>query len=77
MGKSIRDIIREKGLKPHKYIILMIVMWFGFEVIGGILGTVLFGGGIVVYLLALAGAALGGYLSYNIAKKRDPSRSRN
>uniref|UniRef100_UPI00404B08CC hypothetical protein n=1 Tax=Fulvivirga sp. TaxID=1931237 RepID=UPI00404B08CC len=77
LGKSIQNIIREKGFKPLKYILIMILMWFGLEFIGGILGVILFGEGLIAYPFALAGAALGGYLSYQIALNASPSETIN
>ena len=67
LGKSISKIIRAKGLKPLKYILLMVFLWITFEFVGLVIGTLLFGEGIGAYLMALPGAALGGYLSYRIA----------
>lgn len=68
LGKSISGIIRDKGRKPFKYVLLMILMWVGFEFLGAFIGAMIFGEGLIVYPFALGGAALGGYLSYNIAK---------
>jgi len=73
LGKSIKVTVEEKGLKPLKYILLLIAMWIGFEILGGILGALLFGNGLGIYIFALLGAAFGGYLSYNIAKNANPS----
>lgn len=68
LGKSISKIVKEKGLNPTKYVIIMVVMWIGFEILGSLIGAILYGEGMVVYLFALSGAAIGGFLSYQLAK---------
>lgn len=68
LGKAIKKMVQAKGLKATKYILLMIFFWLSFEFLGMVLGIVIFGEGLAAYLLALPGAALGGYLSYTIAK---------
>ena len=60
--------MKSKGIKSLKYVLLMIFMWLGFEFIGVIIGTILVGGGLAAYPFGIAGAVLGAYLSYNIAK---------
>ncbi|MDW3194983.1 MAG: hypothetical protein R8G66_21605 [Cytophagales bacterium] len=72
LGKSISKIIREKGRKPLLFVLLMVVMWLSFEVIGAVIGVILLGEGIGAYLFAIFGAALGGFLSYIIAKNASP-----
>lgn len=68
LGKWIKNSVNAKGLKATKYILLMIFFWISFEFLGMVLGIIIFGEGLQAYLLALPGAALGGYLSYTIAK---------
>jgi membrane associated rhomboid family serine protease len=68
LASSIKKIVIEKGLKPWKYIILMVVLWILFEFTGGIVGVIFFGEGLAAYPGALFGAALGGLLGYIIAK---------
>lgn len=68
LGKTIANMVREKGHKPFKFILLMIVLWLGFEFCGSIVGTLIFKESLLVYLFALAGAAVGAFLSYAIAK---------
>ncbi|WP_020529150.1 hypothetical protein [Flexithrix dorotheae] len=68
LGKHISKIVRAKGLKPTKYVIIMVVLWIGLEIIGSICGTLLIGEGLAAYPFALAGAALGGFIAYSIAK---------
>lgn len=72
LGKTISSVVREKGLKPIKYVLIMLVLWIGLEFIGAILGLIFLGGGLKSYPFALLGAILGGYLSYNIAKNAKP-----
>jgi small-conductance mechanosensitive channel len=72
VSRTIRAIALEKGLKPSKYIIILIALWIGFEMLGGILGALLFGPGLESYLIAIVGAGVGGYLGYNIAQKAEP-----
>ena len=72
LGKSISKMTREKGLKPLKYVLLMIAMWIGFEIGGAMIGAILYGESPLVYLFALLGAAFGGFLSYQIAKSVRP-----
>ncbi|MEN8250106.1 MAG: hypothetical protein ABFS32_14330 [Bacteroidota bacterium] len=74
LGKTIRGIISEKGLKPWKYILLMVVLWLGFEIIGFIIAGLILGESLISYLFAIAGAALGGYLSYRIALNAEPAQ---
>ena len=64
-----------KGQKPTKYRVLTLVLWFGLEIMGTIAGAVgimaLYPGAdplIGSYLFGISGAALGGILSYQIAK---------
>jgi uncharacterized protein YcfJ len=73
VSKTIREIALSKRLKPAKYIIIMIVLWLGFELLGGIIGAIIFGAGLESYLIAIVGAGIGGYLGYNIAQKAEPN----
>ena len=69
LGKAIKKIVQAKGFSATKYILLMVFFWISFEFLGLFLGMVVFGDRLVpIYLLALLGAVLGGYLSYHIAK---------
>lgn len=72
LGKTIRNIVREKGLKPTSFIINMILMWIGFEIMGIYIGFSLFHNPFGAYLCAMAGAALGGYFSYKMAVNAEP-----
>jgi len=68
LGRTIKKIALEKGLKPTKYILLMVFFWLSFEFLGMVIGFIIFGDGLIPYLLALPAAALGGYFSYTIVK---------
>ncbi len=68
LGKAIKKIVEAKGFSATKYILLMVFFWISFEFLGFVLGIIIFGEGLSAYLMALPGAAAGGYLSYNIAK---------
>ncbi len=68
VGKAIKNMVLAKGLKATKYILLMVFFWLSFEFLGLMLGIIIFGNEFTAYLLAIPGAALGGYLGYNIAK---------
>lgn len=72
LGNVIQKIALKKGLKQYKYILLMVVLWFSFEIIGAWVGIVFFGIGFTFYFTGLLGAALGGLLSYLIAKNAKP-----
>lgn len=69
LGSKISKIIKGKGLKPFKYVLLLIVLWILFEFLGIIVATIFLGEGLITYPFGIAGAALGAYLSLTIAKK--------
>jgi len=73
VSKTIREIALDKGLKPAKYILILIALWIGFEFLGGMIGAILFGPGLESYLVAIVGAVVGGYLGYTIAQKAEPA----
>jgi hypothetical protein len=58
-------IAKKKGHKPGKYKFLTVLLWFGGEILGAVVGVLLAGeeGGGPVYLLALLGAVGGAGLS--------------
>lgn len=65
-------IAEKKGKKPGLYKLLTVLLWFGGEVFGAILGAVIAGGGDAmgaVYLFALVGALVGAGLSRLIVNK--------
>lgn len=64
-----------KGQKPTKYHVLTLVLWFGLEILGTMGGVIVFGSMnpntdplMYGYMFGILGAALGGILSYIIAK---------
>lgn len=75
LGKSISKIAREKGLKPWRYVVIMLTLLFGLEIAGAMTGVILYGESPLVYLFAILGAALGGFLSYQIVKFANPASS--
>ncbi|WP_157503040.1 hypothetical protein [Mangrovimonas xylaniphaga] len=75
LSKSIKTMVLEKGLKPTKYIVTMIVLWILFEFLFAIIGAIIFGEGLMIYLFCMLGAALGGYTGYSIAKNAKPNGS--
>jgi len=59
-------IAEKKGQKPGRYKFLTVLLWFGGEILGAILGAIVDGGGDgmgAVYLFALVGAVVGAGLS--------------
>lgn len=72
LGRTIRNIALEKGLKPLRYILTMIFLWIGCEMMGAAIGLSLFGNMFAAYVCALAGAVLGGYLSYQRVVNAQP-----
>ncbi|UII31765.1 hypothetical protein LVD17_26100 [Fulvivirga ulvae] len=75
LGKSISAIARKKGLKPGRYIVIMLVLLLGMEVAGAAIGVILYGDGPLIYVFALTGAALGGFLSYQAVRFVSPVSS--
>ena len=73
LGRKIREIVTEKGLKPRKYILIAVGLWFGLEISGIIVGFTFFGEGFAPYLLGLGGAVTGGIISYRIANNAEPA----
>ncbi|UII29280.1 hypothetical protein LVD15_12880 [Fulvivirga maritima] len=67
------EIVKNKGLKPTKYIIFTVVLWILFEVLGMFLGMIVVQNSAAGYIFALLGAALGGFIAYQIAKNAAPA----
>jgi hypothetical protein len=74
LGRNIKKIVEAKGLKPTRYILIMVALWVGLEFTGALIGTLMFGDGGMVYLFAIIGAIIGAYLSYTIANNAVPAR---
>ena len=70
LGSRIKKMVKAKGLKPTKYILILVGLWFGFEISGAVIGFLLFGEDELIYtlLFAFGGAGIGGYLAYRIAQ---------
>jgi hypothetical protein len=72
LTRKVGDIAREKGRKAGWFKLMTVVLWFGCEIGGGIVGAIVaeLAGWpeAVIYLLALLGAAVGAGLSILIVK---------
>jgi hypothetical protein len=66
-SRKIAEIAAGKGHNKTRHRIMAIVLWFGGEITGGIIGYLL-GSGIAVYLFAIIGAICGAIASYAIVK---------
>lgn len=68
-----------KGRKSGGYKALVVVLWFGGEIAGFILGTAMAGGDpsarLLPYFVALAGAVVGASIAYTIANNVAPEAS--
>lgn len=80
LAKRIGAIVTEKGRKKGGYQLLLVVLWFGGEIFGGIVGGVLAAfvaesegsGQLLAYGFALAGAIVGAVIAFQIAKHLEP-----
>ncbi|MEW6129679.1 MAG: hypothetical protein AB1757_21745 [Acidobacteriota bacterium] len=69
LTRKIGEICESKGRKATGYKILTVVLWFGGEIVGAIIGAILAGGeGVMVYVMALIGAAIGASIAFLLAK---------
>jgi hypothetical protein len=66
LSRQIGNIAREKGHSVGLYKFLTVVFWIFFEVLGAIVGILILGEGLGMYLFALIGAVLGYGLLYLI-----------
>ncbi len=71
---QIARIVKEKGYSKAKYIFLTIIVWFVFQVIGAIIGYIIFKDYILTYILSFAFSFLSYHLIYsystNLKSKR-------
>jgi len=71
LTKQIGKIVEQKGYKSGSYKALTVILWFGGEILGAIVGVFMAGGDestqCLIYLVALAGAAVGAGIAYSIA----------
>jgi hypothetical protein len=87
LSRKISTMMRNKGRNPVGYIILFVVLWFGFEILGGIVGAMVslrnnprafeHGIDLMSYLVGLAGAAIGGTAGFFIAYTTPPIQTQN
>ncbi len=78
---SIGRIVEKKGRRSGWYKLLLILFWFGGEVVGGICGAIMVAvangtddaGMGAAYLCALLGAVLGAFIAFTIAKGVPPA----
>jgi hypothetical protein len=79
ISKKIAAMLKEKGRSAAGYVILFVVMWFGGEIVGAVIGAIVTiaadpnpnamnaGFPWMAYVMALVGAAIGGGIGYAIA----------
>ena len=81
MCRNIGQIVRRNGVNATGYQFTLVGLWFGGEILGGIIG---FGiasvgnvgpdsFGFVAYACALIGAAIGAFVAFRIAKGTRPA----
>jgi uncharacterized membrane protein YebE (DUF533 family) len=79
LTKTIGKIIEGKGQKSGGYKVLTVILWFGGEIAGAILGTMITGTSAdaqcLIYIFALGGAAVGAGIAYLIAQNVSPSQA--
>jgi len=72
LTKRVGAIAKQKGHESLVYQIIAVLLWFGGEIVGGVLGLILSAlledsFGCLIYLFALFGAVVGGGAAYFIA----------
>ena len=85
LAKNIGNKVEAKGRKRFSYQLLLVALWIGGEITGGVIGIILqaaMAGGVAPeedagfpwmgYLCALAGAALGAVIAFAIASNASP-----
>jgi hypothetical protein len=77
LTRRIGNILEQKGRKSGWYKFLTVLLWFGGELIGGIIGLVIAEltgiGQALGYLIALVGAAVGAGAAFLIARSVPPA----
>jgi len=77
LTKQIGKIVEQKGHGSGGYKVLTVVLWFGGEIVGAIVGAAITGGDksaqCAVYFVALVGAAAGAGIAYLIANNLSPA----
>jgi hypothetical protein len=76
LTRHIGETVSAKGRKPGWYKFMTVVLWFGCELAGGIIGGIIVAltgqGNALAYLFALIGAAFGAGAAFLIAKLIPP-----
>lgn len=72
LSKKIGEKALERGRKPTGFKAATWIFWFVGEIIGAVLGALILGAGIGLYLFALVGAALGATAVYLFATNCKP-----
>lgn len=79
LTRRIGHILEQKGRKSGWYKLLTVALWIGGEVAGAIVGGVIVAATgaseLIIYLIALMGAAAGAGVSFLIAKGVAPAAS--
>lgn len=77
LTRRIGAIVEKKGRKSGWYKVLTVVLWFGGEFVGAILGLIVVGGDesarCLAYIVALVGATIGAGVSFLIANSLSPA----
>jgi len=77
LTKRIGNVVEAKGHKSGGYKLLTVVLWFGGEIVGAIIGAFATGGNesgqCAAYLFALLGAIVGAGVAYGIANSLSPA----
>lgn len=72
LTRRIGRIVEQKGRTSGWYKLMTVLLWFGGEIVGGIIGAVIAEvsgmSDIFIYLIALTGAAVGAGAAFLIAK---------
>jgi hypothetical protein len=84
MCKNMGQLVRRNGRRPFGFQLLLIGMWFGGELVGGLLGTIATtmidgryeGVGPLTYLCALVCAGIGAWLAFHIARSASSEADR-
>src|SRR5947209_5801550 len=84
LSKMIAATVREKGRKPTGYVVLLVLLWIGGEIMGAIVGVVIAAlhnpgalhqdFNIGTYVCALIGAACGAAIAFVVAHSVAPLR---
>ena len=77
LANKIGKICEGKGRKAGGFKGLTVALWFGGEIIGGVIGLSSGVEGAGVYLFALIGAAVGAVISVLIAVNLKPAQTEN